>query len=580
MQSNDPVQSHHGQDPHSSIASSAPPCFNCTNLFAEGETSETPKYQRRSQQLSDEPSAEATGFGDSGQNLPRDQLPLPTVTKSGWVSFSLIARLHVAHESRQACIEPPSFCSGKRKAKSLDGLPLPKQKRLRSEPADAPSPIEKWLSRLPQSTDFEPFENADILDEMSQPPAKRSRSAGSLDEQSRDGSESEMSRDKKYSVYKDVNYPVVLETKGSFMRPSKAGIIDEDQALCDKLFTTSQPIPNDTLFDEHFRVFHSNLLGRSEARICTDLHPRVMPSVGNLYICGSNNEFEGLIEGHNDPWVKSIPFYGPRPQPDHTYGFKWFNFSEQQRRKLNIEPTIKSYYAAREDIYFPFLTGEVKCGKHGLELADRPNTHSMTIALRGFVDIYRRLNRSAEVHRRVLGFSISHDDGGVRIYAHYPEIDGAKTTYWRESLRIFNLGDDKGKERWKCYQFTLNVCKLFALPLLKRLKGLIDELPDPAAQSFELAATMDKISVQSSQDDTSTPESQDGGFKKPGRGLNAELRSMIQSLQRQLEQQRQDAEQQRREAEQQRETAEKRQAELMDILKMQGEQIKQLLAKQ
>lgn len=188
------------------------------------------------------------------------------------------------------------------------------------------------------------------------------------------------------------------------------------------------------------------------------------------------------------------------------------------------------------------------------------------------------------------------------MYAHYPEVDGDKTTYWRETLLELTLRKDRGKERWICYQFTLNVCEMFALPLLDRLRKLIDELPDPAAQSLELAATFDDISVQSSQEDASAPESQDENFKKPrARGLNAELRNMIHSLQRQLEQQRQDAEQQRQEmkeqqrereaalleqlAEQRKESkereakSEERQNELMKMLTEQSMQIKELLQK-
>jgi hypothetical protein len=55
----------------------------------------------------------------------------------------------------------------------------------------------------------------------------------------------------------------------------------------------------------------------------------------------------------------------------------------------------------------------------------------MTIALRGIVDLYRRVSRASEVHRRALGFSISHDENGIRIYAHYPEIEGDETNFWQ-----------------------------------------------------------------------------------------------------------------------------------------------------
>ncbi|KAK5069380.1 hypothetical protein LTR51_008630 [Lithohypha guttulata] len=528
------------------------------------------KIRRLSKQPPEISSIEA---GDPCQPV---QLPSPSLTKTCYD--------HIQSPSS-------SPFPRKRKAKSLDYPSSIKRTRLTSEPAQAPSPIDTWLSQLPRSEDFEPLDNFETINNMSQPPSKRSRSSDSLGRalsQSGDGTETTISREKKYSVYKDVNYPVVLETKGSFMRPSKAGMLGEDKELCQRLLTHSQPIPYDVLFDdEHFERFHSNLRGRSEARVCVDLHPRIVPSVENLYING-REEFEGLIEGHNDSWVKSIPFYGPRPQPDHTFGFKWSNFTEQQRRKMNIEPTEKSYYTAREDIYFPFLTSEVKCGKQGLDLADRPNAHSMTIALRAIVDIYRKAGRSSDVHRRALTYSISHDDNGVRIYAHYPEIDGDKITFWRETLKEYSFGSDKGREKWTCYQFTLNVCEMFALPFIKRLKLVIDELSDPTVQPLDLATALDDVSVQASQDDASAPDSQDESFKKPrsARGLNVELRNMIQSLQRQLEQQREDSEQrrkefeqQRKEFEQQRKESEQQQNELMKALTEQSTQIKELLQK-
>jgi hypothetical protein len=142
---------------------------------------------------------------------------------------------------------------------------------------------------------------SDNFDNMSLPPSKRSRSSDSLGRrlsQSGDGTETTVSRDKKYSAYRDVNYPVVLETKGSFMRPSEAGLVDEDKRLYERLLLTSQPKPHNSLFDdEQFETFHSLLRGRSEARVYLHLHPLIVPSAENLYISG-REEFGGLIEGY------------------------------------------------------------------------------------------------------------------------------------------------------------------------------------------------------------------------------------------------------------------------------------------
>ena len=150
---------------------------------------------------------------------------------------------------------------------------------------------------------------------MSLPPPKRSRSSDSLSRilsQSRDGTDSTVSGDRKYSAYRDINYPVVLGTKGSFMRQSEAGLVDEDATLCAELFATSQPRPNSSLLHDCFEQFHALLQGRSESRIYLDLHPIVVPSAENQYIEG-RKEFQGLVEDHNDIWAKAIPFYGPRP---------------------------------------------------------------------------------------------------------------------------------------------------------------------------------------------------------------------------------------------------------------------------
>lgn len=60
---------------------------------------------------------------------------------------------------------------------------------------------------------------------------------------------------------------------------------------------------------EQFEKFRLLLRGQSEARIYLDLHPRLVPSVENLCIAG-REEFNGLVEGHNDLWGKAVPFYG------------------------------------------------------------------------------------------------------------------------------------------------------------------------------------------------------------------------------------------------------------------------------
>ncbi len=49
-------------------------------------------------------------------------------------------------------------------------------------------------------------------------------------------------------------------------------------------------------------------------------------------------------------------------------------------------------------MYFPFLTCEVKFGAAALDVADRQNAHSMTLAVRGVVELFRLKKRERELH--------------------------------------------------------------------------------------------------------------------------------------------------------------------------------------
>ncbi|KAJ5982363.1 hypothetical protein N7451_012463 [Penicillium sp. IBT 35674x] len=192
----------------------------------------------------------------------------------------------------------------------------------------------------------------------------------------------------------------------------------------------SNPPGGTLLEDEYMTAFHNALQNRSEARLLVDLHPLIMPSAENQYIRG-NQSLKDVINGYNNPWLKTELIYGPKPQPDHARGLRWSAFSENQRRKLGIKPDEKSPYTVREDVYFPYLTAEIKCGNQALDFADRQNMHSIYIALRAVISLYQAAGCIEAVHRRILGFSISHDLGGLRMYGYYPEINNGKVSFYR-----------------------------------------------------------------------------------------------------------------------------------------------------
>ncbi len=143
-------------------------------------------------------------------------------------------------------------------------------------------------------------------------------------------------------------------------------------------------------------------------------------------------------------------------------GFGRSAFIEEQLKKLEpfvgeIGSKSTTYFMAITRMYFPFLTCEVKCGAAALDVADRQNAYSMTVAVRGIVELYKAVKRKKELYREILAFSISHDYTSVRIYGHYPVIEGDKTTFYRHPIKLLFFTSEDGKERWIAYKFAKNV---------------------------------------------------------------------------------------------------------------------------
>jgi hypothetical protein len=87
------------------------------------------------------------------------------------------------------------------------------------------------------------------------------------------------------------------------------------------------------------------------------------------------------------------------------------------------------------------------------------------------------VNREKELHREILAFSVSHDHRSVRIYGHYPVIEGKRTTFCRHPIREFSFTELDGKEKWTAYKFTESVYDLWMPAHFKRLCSVIDAMP-------------------------------------------------------------------------------------------------------
>ncbi|KAH7305398.1 hypothetical protein BKA65DRAFT_531196 [Rhexocercosporidium sp. MPI-PUGE-AT-0058] len=265
-----------------------------------------------------------------------------------------------------------------------------------------------------------------------------------------------------------------------FMRKWELGIADASKTICRTLLDAEQMVPEDSLFeDDIFDETCEMIQDRNEAKVIQDIARLIVPSAQSLAIRGASR-LKTLIESVNEGWDKSIALTKPRPQPDYAVGFKRTAFTEDQLKKIlpfvggfsELSLFIGTYY-----MYFPFLTCEVKCGAAALDVADRQNAHSMTLAVRGIVELFRLVKREKELHRQILAFSISHDHRTVRIYGHYPVVDGKNTTFYRHSIREFSFTELDGKERWTAYKFTKNVYDIWVPTHLKRICSVIEELP-------------------------------------------------------------------------------------------------------
>ncbi|ATZ47770.1 hypothetical protein BCIN_03g00740 [Botrytis cinerea B05.10] len=289
-------------------------------------------------------------------------------------------------------------------------------------------------------------------------------------------------REVRSTPYMHPGYEIVLLAKGSFMGPFELGITDESEGLSETLLTAEQSIPQDTLFgDDLFVKICEGVKSRNEARVIRDISPLICPSAQILSFYDAKH-LTLLNESVNEGWNNAVSFYGSRPQPDYSVGFDRFAFTDEQFQKLKpfvgeVADIVTSHFMATWQMYFPFLACEVKCGAAALDIADRQNAHSMTIAVRGIVELFRLGKREKELHREILGFSLSHNDQIVRIYGHYPVIDGKKTTFYRHPIREFSFTERNGKEKWTAYKFTKNVYDIWMPNHLKRICSVIDSLP-------------------------------------------------------------------------------------------------------
>ncbi len=315
----------------------------------------------------------------------------------------------------------------------------------------------------------------------------------------------QLSRKVKSAQYRTVEYEIGLKKKGSYMREFNDDDIPENiKTLCKTLLKTAQTLSQNSLFrDDLFKKTCEKIRNRNEAMIIRDIGSLIVPFAQTLAIYDVTH-LTHLYECVNEGWNSAISFHDTRSQLDYSVGFKRSAFTEKQLKKLEsfvgeIGSKFTTYFMTTTRMYFSFLTCEVKCDAAALDVADRQNAHSMTIAVRGIVELYKAMKREKELHREILAFSISHDHRSVRIYDHYVIIDRDKTIFYRHLIHKFSFTTLDDKEKWTAYQFTKNVFDDYSLILHKRTCSAIDDLPTDIDFDPSQSASFSQSETQSLQ---------------------------------------------------------------------------------
>lgn len=305
-------------------------------------------------------------------------------------------------------------------------------------------PVEHWVQEGSWPEEYSKPVNMDQL-------PKRKKSFASLQEKDSEANSSFTGGDATQAA-RNPEYERQLIVAGIYLDGDMATISDDCAILCDSLLNGEQTVPEVSLFQDNLvETTFSRYLHRNESMVFRDITPLIVPSAELLYAFGSAH-LQHVREDLDTLWTKCICLAtGPRPKPDFAAGLKESVFTQTEYEKLM--PYIGGsnetcYFKVTNDIFFPFLTCEAKCGEVGLAVADRQNAHSASIAVNAIVQLYKAVGREAEISGKPLAFSFSHDNESARIYRHYAMIDGEKVKFRRYPIHKYNFTALNGKEKW------------------------------------------------------------------------------------------------------------------------------------
>ena len=499
-------------------------------------------------------------------------------------------------------IEEHNYCLGEREAKTLavetelgpahstrptdktsDGTRREYSHQSGKEETEGNAFVAHWAT-----TGLWPENFASMSQKRSDSPKKRSHSS----------SYSQSFKDGEVPRAHSQAYELLLAENGVHMEELKGRSLvqKESKILCGQLLQSKYPEPQHTAFPlSEFLAVWQRAQNRNEARVYRDITPLLVPSPELLSICGVQ-ELEYVAEEIGAEWSKCKTLGGPKPKPDLAIGISASAFSEEEVAKLKNHTAPERPTLFTDHMYFPFLLCEVKCGNEGINRADRQNMHSSSLAVKAIVELFQALdsNQAAQLHGQILVFSVSHDNERVKLYGHFPVLEGDRTAFYRYPIASFDLNFEENQGRKRTHDFVRAIYRTFFPEHVNRVRTVLSKMEDPRSQSMYSDMSVEEI--ESLGETTSAQSSQELiGFKKPDAPASKKRKGEMALLREQLaEQQKQNKEQQKQNREQladqqktskeqmavlerQLEAQKKQSEEQLELMKEQVKMLRQLL---
>ncbi len=339
----------------------------------------------------------------------------------------------------------------------------------------------------------------------------------------------------------------VLAEHGIHMEELKGRSLvgQESKTLCTQVLQSTYAEPQYTAFPlSEFMSVWQRAQNRNEARVYRDITPLLVPSAELLWVCGVQ-ELEHITEEISVEWTKCKTLGAPKPKPDLAIGIARSAFTEEEMAKLKNHTAFERPTSFTDNMYFPFLLCEAKCGDQGINRGDRQNMHSSSVAVNAVIQLFRALdgNEASELSGQVLVFSISHDNERVKLYGHFAIIDEEKATFYRYPIASFVLNFEENQGRKRTHDFVREIYHKFYPAHLKRICDALAKMEDP--RTLSMTSSMSIEEGESQEPDVDAPSSQEtAGFKKPAVPASKKQKGEMALLREQLEEQRRQSKEQ------------------------------------